>query len=487
MYFFEEPVKFVDENGTVKDKKNLLSSEITREEYKSDYGYVNNENDIQTYFPKTLSEHSGIILDAFNYKIELSPIRTNIQMSAPAELLSDDIPLDRYTAASKKQILNINNMLQDTVEYANAFGTHTNLRYTTAFNGFKEDLVLTEKPNTNRFSFKIKTNGLRLISEDEHYYLCDPLTGEKNIKIGDLVIYDSKAIPMEEQDNTDPSFFPEKPPLEELTGEERDALYFPDKRNETEYHHHYEMQTITNNQEYILTIVADEAYLNDVNTVYPVIVDPSFTISNAGMEDATIYSNMSSNQGYAPNMFAGNHSGRFGGSQGVARSLVKFPGLFSNSTFQSIHASNISSVKYRVRDTMCEGDAVWIDCHRMTTNWSESSVTYNSTIWNAFNKDLLSDNLVSYNNGSANGFWYTFNITEAVRDWKNGLYGGTGNHYGIMLKAYQESNSAKTFATSDSAEYSPSIVIEYGTSVPVTNVRVSPTCREVDVNWWEDG
>ena len=50
-------------------------------------------------------------------------------------------------------------------------------------------------------------------------------------------------------------------------------------------------------------------------------------------------------------------------------------------------------------------------------------------------------------------------ITEAVKDWKNGLYGGTSNHYGIMLKAYNESNSAKTFGTNNNSSLVPNIIV----------------------------
>ena len=68
----------------------------------------------------------------------------------------------------------------------------------------------------------------------------------------------------------------------------------------------------------------------------------------------------------------------------MARSLVKFPGLFANSTFQSLSASRIYKVQYIPRDTMCESDAVWIDCYRVTQNWSEGTVKCNSSIWNAY-------------------------------------------------------------------------------------------------------
>ncbi len=229
----------------------------------------------------------------------------------------------------------------------------------------------------------------------------------------------------------------------------------------------------------------DVAYLNSENTVYPVTVDPSITLQTSFSQDATIYSNYAVNEGNASNMFAGSYTNRYGGTRGVARSLVKFPGLFANSTFQSLSASRIYKVQYILRDTMCESDAVWIDCYRVTQNWSEGTVKCNNSIWNAYT-GFLDDAYVYYNGGTGSagtgtGHWYPFDITGAVKDWKNGLYGGTSNHYGIMLKAYNESNSAKTFGTNNNSSLGPNIIVEY--DPPVTGISLSSTCKEVNVGW----
>jgi hypothetical protein len=67
-YIFDEPVKYIDENGKIVDKSNRLYSV-----YADEYAYVNKDNDIRTYFPKTLDEKSGIKLEYGDISIEMYP------------------------------------------------------------------------------------------------------------------------------------------------------------------------------------------------------------------------------------------------------------------------------------------------------------------------------------------------------------------------------------------------------------------------------
>lgn len=80
-YIFDEPVKYVDESGEVKDKSNKLYRNVeankldTNKKQKdiSNYAYVNAENDIKTYFPKNLSGKDSIKLEAQNRDILMRP------------------------------------------------------------------------------------------------------------------------------------------------------------------------------------------------------------------------------------------------------------------------------------------------------------------------------------------------------------------------------------------------------------------------------
>ena len=50
-----------------------------------------------------------------------------------------------------------------------------------------------------------------------------------------------------------------------------------------------------------------------------------------------------------------------------------------------------------------------------------------------------------------------------------------------MLKAYNESNSAKTFGTNNNSSLGPNIIVEYDPAV--TGISLSSTCKEVNVGW----
>ena len=50
-YMFDHPVKYIDDYGITKDKSNKL-----HESKRNNYLYVNDDNDIKTYFPKKITK-----------------------------------------------------------------------------------------------------------------------------------------------------------------------------------------------------------------------------------------------------------------------------------------------------------------------------------------------------------------------------------------------------------------------------------------------
>ncbi|MEG1719996.1 MAG: hypothetical protein RR306_06685, partial [Clostridia bacterium] len=70
VYNFDYPVKYVDKDGTVKDKNSKLVTNTDKQGYK----YVNDGNDIKTFYPDLISPEKGMILNYNNINIELSPI-----------------------------------------------------------------------------------------------------------------------------------------------------------------------------------------------------------------------------------------------------------------------------------------------------------------------------------------------------------------------------------------------------------------------------
>ena len=121
VYFFDEPIKYIDEDGEIQDKSSILYDDFDIEEYpefKEEYAYVNLDNDIRTFFPEEISIDSGVMLTYEDYNIELSPIAEN---SASVMPHPDD---------------------ENSVIYEQVFGDNTAIQYTTFFSGFKDDIIL---------------------------------------------------------------------------------------------------------------------------------------------------------------------------------------------------------------------------------------------------------------------------------------------------------------------------------------------------------
>ena len=48
------------------------------------------------------------------------------------------------------------------------------------------------------------------------------------------------------------------------------------------YNHHYAVDTVVQDEEYMITITVDESYLSDPERIWPVYVDPTISVSGSG-------------------------------------------------------------------------------------------------------------------------------------------------------------------------------------------------------------
>ena len=378
-YIFDEPVKYLDENGEISDKSNKLYSDVeankldTSKKQKgiSNYAYVNAENDIKTYFPKKLSGKDSIKLEAQNRDILMRP--------------SSDVV---------SSVIEENNV----VYYEDVFGEFTSLRYETLFSGYKEDIIL-EKYVGNEFKFILDVGGLTPVSKNGSFHLTDE-DGETFATVSPIYVY----------------------------GSSKDEAQFT-------YDNKLEFEKIDGNK-YELVITVDDEFLRDPNTVYPVYVDPTITINAAGsgssktILDTPIYNGSGvSNQSGGANSTA--IIGRVSSSYGSGRLLMRFPGLMSQS-FMSNQNYIISSATLHLKEVSGNSASAAISAHIYTgPEWSESSM-YSSSIWNgSYKKNGVEQTLSTYTYSYPNYTTGSFNITQAVRLWQsNHSYGNKG----IILK-----------------------------------------------------
>ena len=420
MYLFADAVKYVDENGMIRDKRNTISDAIDKPQYRNDYAFYTDANDVKTYFPKTLSADTGVLLEAEDIKIEMSPVSETAA-----------------TSASKSA---------STVSFDSVFGADTSIRYTPQFDGFKEDIILNHYTGVNEFTFRLKTNGLSLVPDERGgYVFIEPLTGKVRAKLGYLSIYDSKPRDIQE----------------ETIGEG----VLP------QYNHHYEITAIERDNEYLVTIAADESYLIDKERIWPVYIDPNITVSGSGVsktiQDAPVYSN------YPATSYGGSNPAYVGYSSayGIARTLMKFPGLASDSTYAGLTAGQITSLDLYMYETSGTTSAR-IDLWQYTgAAWTESSATCGSIGWNSYSNNF------TYANVSGAG-WKTFSLMSMVPAWKSDP---TALDKGIMIRNGTSEASTtylKSFTTSESGSNQPYLSYTYNvnvTGVSITNKPASNT------------
>ena len=403
-YHYSDPVKYTDKNGKVKDKKNKLSETTNGE-------YTNAENDINAYFPKKIHKNKGVELKFGEYVFEMSP---NINGSSGAS---------RQTGHDK------DNNPTEYVEYPEVFADDISLRYTPTFGGYKEDIILNKNMGVNRFEFKLTTNGLSLVQASTgNYYLAEPLTGEYITALGNVIVYDN-------------------------TGVESEG-----------YNHHYEVTTISQDEQYLISVIVDEDYLESKDTAYPVYVDPTLTVMPQGdVEDAVLYSN-DSETAYSGLIKIG-----YDAAYGIGRGLYDFPILNFTNDFILMYGNQIKSAELNLYAQIQGSDrdnAKSLSLYEFHSDWSPSTVKWNNT--NPSNYGTL------VSSKSVTTGWTAFNILPVIEQFKSDA-DYTMAFKGLLLKANSETYTTwKKFVSSyGTSSRRPYITITYNDSPTACSQVVS--------------
>ena len=126
MRIFNEPIKYVAEDGTVHTK----STEIVKIPDNTKYGYSNLHNDVRIQFGSLIS--NGISLEFNGHSLYVFPATESL---ASAELTQDN----------------------KTVKYNGVFSDNINVEYMADYSGLKENIVIEQYAGINSFSFIIET------------------------------------------------------------------------------------------------------------------------------------------------------------------------------------------------------------------------------------------------------------------------------------------------------------------------------------------
>ncbi|MBQ8358705.1 MAG: DNRLRE domain-containing protein, partial [Oscillospiraceae bacterium] len=308
----------------------------------------------------------------------------------------------------------------NSVAYPNYFGSGTALVYTPTLDGVKEDILLAKYSGTSEFTFLLNTDGLNLYhTPEDRYYLALAEDSQMQIWLGNIEIFDAEA----------------KPSMGNLT-----------------------VETVTAGQQYRLTVSADVEFLTDPDTVYPVTIDPTITVSdnNNGVnaiEDAPIF------EGYPTSNFGTyqyDRAGYVGSPYGKGRTVVRLNGLLTDTNYNAASEYNISSVIFYIAEASGTA-AQQVNLYPLTSNstWTETNITWNN--FGSFGFCHATTEL-SYNGYAA------FNITALARKWKNNTEDGD---CGFILMSSNESTVDKALYSCEHSTSSmrPYVVATYNSNL----------------------
>jgi hypothetical protein len=378
IYMIHENVKYVDEDGTVREK------DISLESRTGGFGIA--QSNVELLIPNKPVQ--GIDIEYSGFAIKLIPQGlTNIVSAAQSD---------------------------NSVVYDEAYGENTKLVYTPMLSGIKEDVVLSEYTDNATYSFILETDGLFVYNGDSGYYLADGDKAEPIFYLGEIVIYDAVGKPAEGT----------------MTVEE-----------------------VTAGEKYLLTVTADDDFLSDPTTVYPVTIDPSITVSDSdtggSIIDAPIFA------GYPNKNFGSyiyNRVGTPSGGYGIGRTVVKLSGLTSSNEYQTITANQITNVTFYAKEAS-GGKSQYINIYPLTSNtsWTETSVTWNNI--------GSYDTSVNYGNTMSGGKWTAFDITNLAKAWKNETYSASAG----FIMTNEDETRDKCFLSSEysNSSYWPYVTMTY--------------------------
>ncbi len=404
-YAFAADVKYLDEAGAVHDKSLALSTDIADESCQG-YAYSCETNETKVYFPHRLTASTGIVMTVGGARLELCPA------DAAAEAPDGQVTAHGTAGGTAQQA----------VTYAHVFGAQTALRYTPTLTGCKEDLILSARPEQNRWSFVLHTDGLTAsVAEDGGIVLTDPDTGAVSGALTPIYVYDSGALVHETFDNR------------------------------------YELTPI-DAESYAVTMVVDKEFLSDENIVYPVTVDPSFSggpykSDKSGINDTIVYSKR-------PNGTSGsNHYGNIGyvdSSYGIGYVLMKFPALKETAAYRNPQYTITKAAVSVTKVGGSNGVSANVGVYEYNgAAWEEKTATYSGVAptAHAVNRQCLT--------AMQSNKKYELTITALAQKWKKTL-DLLGK--GILLK--NDTNTAKAdynrvLATREYAENRDATALPY--------------------------
>lgn len=426
--FYEEPVRYEDENGELTDYDPSLtkiqSDETMNNEDLSGYAFENTQGDNKHYFPEELSKEAPIIMEKDDYSIKLNPTEEVTEVTAKKE---------EYTNGYEESA---DTLLKAEYESEESKTTYS---YTSSESGVKEEIILKERPEDNTFTYDLQLKGMtpRKNDADEGITLYDENSGEIVGVIAPPNMNDASM---------------------EAYSEKLTSKLVKDEKEEGLYH---------------VAITADRKYLDAPERKYPVTIDPTASwVGRSDIGDTYVLSGST----YKNYNFYGNsiivNAGK--GSKGIFRTYMKFIDLTTK-----VKGYYVDSAVLKLYETGNSNSGQTVQAYRVKESWKCNEINWT----NRPGYDTL------YSSVKSTGKYKTarsLNLTSFVR----GLAKGSIKNYGIMLRGADETGHYCEFVGSKhtAASLRPKLsVVYYDKPTAPSSVSVSPQYvkkgSKLTVNW----
>ena len=372
---YSKPVHF-EKNGEWVDIDNTLSYDETKGEY------TNTENSFKVSFNEELRsenlftiENEGYTL-TWEYKSDAF-FKRNPEAEVESNSETDDLYLER--------VENTNSAIS-----YNEFEAESTLEYVVTSNGVKENIIISSPTNKNEFELRVVAQGLTLI---------------KNA---------NGSISAMAEDDSVKFYIP--------------APYMFDSGEGYSENVEYTL-TQTDEDTYIITVIADKEWLNDEARVYPVTIDPAVqTKQNKKDITATFVASGMPNTNFnnMQDVYIGVESSNYL----KCRALFEFT-LPTLGKGDMVVGARLALLQYATSFYANSMPKQQLNAYLVTANWSASNVTWNTQP--AYSSTVLDYSFLKRNVNE----WKSFDITRAVKGWYEGTY---ANH-GILIKKEVESGA----------------------------------------------
>lgn len=390
------------------DGSNKIS--VTAEGYKISFSPKGKQEKTED----TVVEIKGMTVSETVESVDNISVADNAQATKPTEEIE-----------KTKDKLKVENKSEKVI-YRNVY-ENIDLEYELKNSKIKETIVLNEKQEEYKFDFSIDLGGLYPVARDNGTIeLCSDSEGSNPIAVI------------------------EAPYMLDSNGEFSDAVTMEIKQS---------------GNEYLLSITADELWLNSAKRKYPVFIDPTIDLDVGRADVIDNYVDESTPSVSYPTgycLYAGNNS------MGKARSYIKF-NLPELPDENCIITNSFITFYQKSADT--GSNPGFLTIHEVTENWDNKTASLKPT-WNnkpSYNSVVLDYAEIEHNEGNV-AHCYQFDITKTVKKWYENNQLST--NYGLLLKAKNESatNRVELFSAEEhNLEGYPEIYVTFRNNKGIEN------------------